>query len=162
MPPPLLIDTSAIDLDRVEFDRQRIYEILPHRHEFQLLDGVCYLNGPRQELIAYCDVRVDAWWVRAHIPGRPLMPGVLMLEAAAQTASVGVAVLDIRDFNSRGFLGFGGVDGCKFRDAVVPPARLYILCKGVENRARRIVSVTQGLVNGRIVFEATITGIAMG
>lgn len=163
MPPPLLCDPSEIDFDRVLLPRRAIYDqFLPHRHEFMLVDRVC-LHDPVRALVAsVCDVRADAWWVRGHVPRRPLMPGVLMLEAAAQTATINIALQDPEAYRAKGFMGFGGVEDCKFRDAVVPPAQLRILCVGIENRPRRFACVTQGLIEGRLVFEAKITGVVMG
>jgi 3-hydroxyacyl-[acyl-carrier-protein] dehydratase len=56
-------------------------------------------------------------------------------------------------------MGFGGLENVKFRGAVVPPARMYILIKGVEIRPRRTVCDTQGIVDGKLVFEARVTGM---
>lgn len=158
MPPPLLIDLDNVDLDRVEVSRERIYaELLPHRFEFMVLDGVALVDHEHMGLVAYADIREDSWWVRGHVPGRPLLPGVLMLEMAAQAAALGARLLA----NHEGFIGFGGVEGCKFRDTVTPPARLYLLAMGDEYRARRIVSRTQGVCEGKLVFEARVTGVTI-
>ncbi|MDO8632733.1 MAG: 3-hydroxyacyl-ACP dehydratase FabZ family protein [Phycisphaerales bacterium] len=156
MPPPLLIDLATLDLTRTALAKHQIYNLLPHRHEFQLLDGVCMYDVPAERIVTYVEVKPDDWWVRAHVEGRPLLPGVLMLEMAAQTSAV-LAKLAGND----AFMGFGGVERCKFREMVVPPARLYILCTGVNYRARRIVSDAQGVVDGRLVFEAQITGLTI-
>ncbi len=157
MPPALLIDLSELDLSRVVLTREQIYEHLPHRFEFMLLDGVCMLDREGKRLVAYADIGPQDWWVRGHVPGRPLVPGVLMLEMAAHTSAVAAKVLAATD----GFIGLGGVEECKFRDTVVPPARLYILCVGQALRTRRIVSSTQGVVDGRLIFEAKITGFTL-
>lgn len=158
MPPPLLVDLSKVDLDCVALSREQIYEkYLPHRFEFSLLDGVCAFDHDAGTVVAFIDIRADAWWIRGHVPGRPLLPGVLMLEAAAQASAVAATVL--RDH--KGFLGFGGVDNCKFRDTVTPPSRLYLLCALSDYRPRRIISKNQGVVDGRLVFEADITGLTL-
>jgi len=157
MPPPLLIDLSNVDLESACLSKTDIYRRLPHRFEFQLLDGICTADHPGGGGIAFADIRSDDWWVRGHVEGRPLLPGVLMLEMAGQTAAALAAFGGHQD----AFIAFGGVDRCKFRDSVVPPARLHILCVLVENRARRIIAQTQGVVDGRVVFEARITGMAM-
>jgi 3-hydroxyacyl-[acyl-carrier-protein] dehydratase len=156
MPPPLLIDIRQIDLDRVLYTREQIYARLPQAHEFAQLDGVCYLDLERGEGIAFRDLRSDEWWCRAHLPGNPIFPGVLQLESAAQVAAFFTKYLG----GYEGFVAFGGVDKCKFREAVIPPARIYYLCKKVEDRPRRVVCETQGVVQGAIVFEAVITGLA--
>lgn len=157
MPPPLLIDLDRVDTDRVVLNRTQIYELLPHRFEFMLLDGVCLADTERRECVAFSDVRPDDWWVRGHVPGRPLLPGVLMLEMAAQASAVAAKL--VAGYSS--FIGFGGIEACKFRETVVPPARIYFLCVGTDYRTRRITSNTQGVVNGRLVFEGRITGLTL-
>lgn len=156
MPPPLLIDLQQLDLDRVCLTKDEIYELLPHRFEFRLLDGVCMVDLEGQRIVAYADIRSEDWWVRGHVPDRPLLPGVLMLEMAAHASAI-LAKLQGNDT----FIGFGGVDDCKFRETVVPPARLFILGVGVDYRPRRIVSDTQGVMDGKLVFEARITGLTI-
>jgi 3-hydroxyacyl-[acyl-carrier-protein] dehydratase len=157
MPPPLLFDLAGVDLNRTILSREQIYELLPHRFEFMLLSGVCYLDRQNLRAVAFADIRADAWWVRGHVPGRPLLPGVVMLEMAAQTAAVTAKSLA----EHQGFLGYGGVEDCKFREVVTPPARLYILCTGKDYRPRRIISQTQGVCDGKMVFEAQITGVTI-
>jgi len=156
MPPPLLIDLEQIDLDRVCLTKDEVYQRLPHRFEFRVLDGVCMVDAQGRRIVAYADIRPDDWWVRGHVPSRPLLPGVLMLEMAAQACAVLAKTL-----GSDAFIGFGGVENCKFRETVAPPARLYILGVGVEHRARRIISDTQGVVNRKLIFEARVTGLPL-
>lgn len=157
MPPPLLFDIQGVDLVCEVLTASRLYELLPQRHEFALLNGACHVDVEQREMVAYADVRMDDWWVRGHVPGRPLLPGVLMLEMAAQSAGALARLVG----GGTDFIGFGGVEDCKFRDAVVPPARLHILCKGVDYRPRRIVCDTQGVIDGRLIFEARIVGVVM-
>ena len=80
-----------------------------------------------------------------------------MLEMAAQASAVLAKLGGYHDV----FIGFGGVDRCKFREVVVPPARLYFLVAGIEHRPRRIKSAAQGVVEGKLVFEATTTGMVI-
>lgn len=91
------------------------------------------------------------------ISRRPLLPGVIMIEAAAQLASYYVKTV----VKWEGFIGFGGVEDCKFRQQVEPGCRLYLLAKHIHTRHRRFTSHMQGLVNGQVVFEATIIGVVM-
>lgn len=158
MPPPLLFDLDEIDLSQIVLTKERIYELLPHRKEFTLLDGAFHVDLEGERLLAFHDVKPDAWWVKGHVPGSPLLPGVLMLEMAAHCSAVLAQLL--RD-DLKMFIGFGGVDACKFREVVAPPARLYLLCQLTENRLRRVMALTQGVVNGVLAFEATITGLRM-
>jgi len=150
-----LIDLSTIDLNKLIVSKEQIYQYLPHRYEFMQVDGIIHIDPERQEAVGLREVRTDEFWVRGHIPGRPIMPGVLMLETAAQLASY----LSYRVRPDDRFMGFGGLENVKFRGAVVPPARMYILIKGVEIRPRRTVCDTQGIVDGKLVFEARVTGM---
>lgn len=155
MAPPLLVDLTKIDLGRVVIPLEEIRQYNPHRYEMEQLSGVIHLDTSAGQIVAFKDVRNDEFWVRGHIPGRPLLPGVLMIEAAAQMCSLYYK----RVQNDPRFLGFGGVDGVKFRGQVVPGERLLLLGQAVEIRSRRAVFDTQAVVSGRLVFEGRITGM---
>ena len=151
MPPPFILDLSKVDPDRVLYSREDIYGKLPQ------LDAVCYYDPEEKTAAAVRRVREDEWWTRGHVPGRPIFPGVLMLEAVAQLAAYACKYLH----GFEGMIAYGGVDRCKFREAVIPPTRLLLLSREVENRSRRIVCDTQAIVDGTLVFEATVTGLAL-
>jgi len=155
MAPPLLVDLTKIDLGRIVIPIEAIREANPHRFEMEQLTGVIHFDAAAGEIVAVKDVRPDEFWVRGHIPGRPLLPGVLMIEAAAQMCSVYYKLVQ----KDPRFLGFGGVDGVKFRGQVVPGDRLILLGKAVEIRNRRAVFDTQGVVGDRLVYEGRITGM---
>ena len=157
MPPPMLLDLNTIDLTRVLVTREQIYERLPHRYEFMQLDAIIHLDVKEQIAVGYRDIRSDEWWVKGHIPGRPLFPGVLMVESAAHLASF-VSFMVLPNVK---FLGFGGIDNTKFREAVSPPARLYLVCKANEIKPRRTICTVQGFTDGRMAFETQITGLPM-
>ena len=155
MPPKPLYEPSLIDQSRVEFPRREIYRVCPHRYEFQQLDGIFFIDPKTTIMAGYRDVRDDEFWVRGHIPGRPIFPGVLMIETAAHLVSYQA----MRMFPNKGFLGFGGVDKVKFRGTVVPGQRIILVASMVEGRARRCVGASQAFVNGSMVFEGVITGM---
>ena len=157
MPPPFLVDLSQLDLTAVCLTREQIYGLLPHRYEFMLLDGVCFVDKAARRIVGFAELEPGDWWCRGHIPGRTLLPGVLMLEMAAQLAATLAKLSGGYDT----FIAFGGVDQCKFREPLVPPTRLYIISTGLEHRARRIRSATQGVADGKLIFEATVTGLTM-
>jgi 3-hydroxyacyl-[acyl-carrier-protein] dehydratase len=120
------------------------------------LDGLVALDVPNQVAVALRIVRPDEFWVRGHIPGRPLLPGVLMIETAAQLA----AYLTMRIMPESGrFWGFGGVEDVKFRMAVSPPARMYFILKSVEVRPRRCTADVQAIVDGKLAFEGRVIGM---
>lgn len=155
MPPAAILDPTTLDYSRLVADRETIKKLIPHRHEFQLLEGVVHCDREQLLCAGFHDVRADAWWARGHIPDRPLFPGVLMIEVAAQMASF------LRSFvmQQPGFLGFVGAENVKFRGTVEPPSRFTIIGRGVEVRARRTVCETQGFVGATMVFEGRVIGM---
>jgi 3-hydroxyacyl-[acyl-carrier-protein] dehydratase len=157
MPPPPILDPSQIDLTRLIAGPEQIEQANPHRHEFRLLDGVVHLDQATAVYAGFHDIRPGAFWVRGHIPGRPLFPGVLMIEAAAQLASYLHYVI----FPRTEFLGFIGVDAVKFRGVVQPPCRFVIVGRGKVMKPRRMVCDSQGFVDGKMVFEGEISGMTV-
>jgi len=155
MPPQLIFDISGIDLSKDVYDQEAVRECNPHRGDIEMLNGVVYVDQERHCLIGYKDVRTDEFWVKGHIPGRPLLPGVMMIEAAAQLASFYAA----KFIGWKGFVGFGGVEDCRFRQQVVPPARMYLLGQQIWMRHGRLYCGIQGIIDGNIVFECKIIGL---
>ena len=155
MPRAAFLDVSELDLSHVIANRKGIEKVNPHRHEFALLDAVVLLDKDKGLIAGYRDCRSDEFWVRGHIPGRPIFPGALMIETAAQLVSYYV----MKTSPGNGFLGFGGVDDVKFRGSVTPGQRVVMLGKMVEMRPRRCVGATQAFVDGKMVYEGLITGM---
>lgn len=155
MAPTFLFDLSSIDLNKVIIPIEEIRKVIPQRHEFELLSGIVY-EAP-ELAIGFKDITTEEFWVRGHIPGRPLMPGVLMIECAAQLC----AYVTMKRQPEMGFVGFAKCDGVKFRGTVVPPGRLYMIAQIVEINRRRAIATCQGVSNGELVFEATITGMSV-
>jgi len=154
MPPQLLYDISGIDLNHVLYDQEAIRQVNPQRGDMEHLNAVVWIDEQNHRLIGYKDVREDEFWVPGHIPGRPLLPGVIMIEAAAQLAAFHTAKV----IKWEGFIGFGGAEGIRFRQPVKPGCRLYLILAMLSNRHRRIECAVQGMVDGAQVFEATIIG----
>jgi len=155
MAPPLLFDLSKIDLEKTVFDRSAIAEVNPQSHEMAQLDGIIWHDRPKLLVLGYKDVTETEFWVRGHIPGRPIMPAVIMVEAAAQLASFFMK----RIYGLKGFIGFSGIDKTKFREAIVPGDRLYLLGHISKVRSRQFSADVQGLVNGKLAFDTTVTGM---
>ena len=154
MPPQLLYDISGIDLNAIAFDQDAIRECNPQRGDMEHLNAIVYADGSQGKILGYKDVRADEFWVPGHIPGRPLLPGVIMIEAGAQLAS-----FYTRKFVGwKGFIGFGGAEDIRFRQPVAPGCRMYLIGLKLWERHRRVCCKVQGIVNGNQVFEASILG----
>ncbi len=156
MPPQPYLDISQLDMNNILVDKDGIYDVLPHRYEFARLDAIVHQDTKDGLMVGYHDLTDDEFWVRGHIPGRPIFPGVMMVETAAQL--VCYYVMATSEAQS-GFLGFGGVDGVKFRGSVSPGQRVILVGKMLEIRPRRCKGAVQGFVDGRMVFEGEITGM---
>ncbi|MEM6392095.1 MAG: 3-hydroxyacyl-ACP dehydratase FabZ family protein [Planctomycetota bacterium] len=156
-PSALLFDISNACFDTPLLSIEQIEAINPHRGNMRLLDGVAYESDDRTDLVAYKEIGDDEFWCDGHIPGRPIFPGVLMIETAAQCASL--QAQRIMHDHAFGFIGFVGVNNVKFRGQVVPGDRLVMLSKAIEAKPRRCKTLAQGLVDGRVVFEGQITGM---
>ncbi|MBT3278325.1 MAG: beta-hydroxyacyl-ACP dehydratase [Phycisphaerales bacterium] len=156
MPPKQILDLSMLDDTNIISDREEIYgKYLPHRFEFERLDAIIYNNTEEHTIAGYRDLPDDEFWIRGHIPGRPIFPGVMMIETAAQLVSYAVMTSE----NKEGFLGFAAVDEVKFRGSVAPGQRIMMVGKMIDIRARRCVGYTQAYVEGKMVYEGKITGM---
>jgi 3-hydroxyacyl-[acyl-carrier-protein] dehydratase len=160
MPPPLFFDLSQIDLEaKPIFDKEAICSVNPQRYEMQQLDGILWYDKEKNQILGYKDITKDEFWIRGHIPGRPLMPGVIMVEAAAQLASFFMKQI----FQEPGFIGFAGIEYAKFRSLIEPGQRLYLLGLVTKYRRKKRTSLVttdvQGVVEGNLVFEASVSGM---
>jgi 3-hydroxyacyl-[acyl-carrier-protein] dehydratase len=156
MPPPLLFDLSQIDLNAAPlFDKEAICKVNPQRFEMQQLDGILWYDKEKRLILGYKDVTENEFWIRGHIPGRPLMPGVIMVEAAAQLSSFFVKQI----LGLEGFIGFAGIEGAKFRSIVEPGNRILLLGKFTKFKRKKYTCSVQGVVDGTMVFEAVVSGL---
>ena len=157
MPSALLADISTIDANTIILDKEKIRSLIPHRYEMEQIDAVLKFDKDNRLIVGLKNVQADEFWVRGHIPGRPLLPGVLMIESSAQLASILSRLMGISPGDK--FIGFSGIDKVKFRGTVVPGDKLIIIIKCTDLNNRRAIFETQGVTNGKLVFEGTITGM---
>ena len=143
MPPPNI----STPLGRTEIEA-----ILPHREPFLLIDEVLELE-PGKRVVARKTVRADEWYLAGHFPGRPVMPGVLIVEAMAQTGAVAV----LSDEENRGKMAlFAGIDNVRFKRIVEPGDELELTCELERVRG----PIGRGAASARVDGELAARGNA--
>ena len=158
MPPPLLIDPSTIPMLSLLADKESVRKANPQRFEMEHLDGILLLDPIKQIIVGFKDVREDEFWVRGHMPGYPLLPGVLMCESAAQLSSYYCVATNQTNGD---FVGFGGMEEVRFRQPVRIGQRLNLVGKALKLTRRQVVFNVQGFVDSTLVFHGNIIGIAL-
>jgi 3-hydroxyacyl-[acyl-carrier-protein] dehydratase len=134
-------------------DRAAIEAILPHREPFLLIDEVLELE-PGERVLARKRVREDEWYLRGHFPGRPVMPGVLIVEAMAQTGAVAV----LSEEENRGRLAlFAGIDDTRFKRIVEPGDELELECTLEQVRGPVGKGKASATVDGQLAARGTLT-----
>lgn len=158
MPPPLILDPATVDLTHVVANLEQIRAVNPQRFEMEAITAVVQLDPVKKMIVGYTDVKDDSFWVRGHMPGFPLMPGVMLCEAAAQLCSYYVMTQKCFDAD---FVGLGGLDNVRFRGIVRPGDRIVFVAQMTKERKFIAECTIQGFVGGKMVFEATVQGIPL-
>ena len=153
----LILDFDALDLSQTIVERSELYETLKQRGRFELLDGVLHHDIEGNLIVGYAKVEHGAWWAEDHIPGRPLFPGALMIEAGAQLASFDFARRAAE--NADKFVGFGGLNGTRFRRIVEPDCRMILAAKSLRVRSRMFTYEVQAYVDRELVFHTEVIGV---
>ncbi len=155
----LLVDLSTLDLETVVSDSAALRSQLAQRGTFDMVDAVVHRDAEEGLIVGYKDVLASDWWASDHIPGRPLFPGVMMIEAVAQLCSYDFMVNHPTD--EERFIGFGGVNETRFRGTVEPDGRLYLIGKPHRLRMKMFTYLAQAVFNGKLVMETQILGVAL-
>jgi 3-hydroxyacyl-[acyl-carrier-protein] dehydratase len=133
--------------------RTEIEAILPHREPFLLIDEVLELD-PGRKVVARKSVRADEWYLAGHFPGRPVMPGVLIVEAMAQTGAVAV----LSEVENRGKMAlFAGIDNVRFKRIVEPGDELELTCELERVRGPIGRGAATARVDGELAARGTLT-----
>jgi 3-hydroxyacyl-[acyl-carrier-protein] dehydratase len=153
----LICDVSTIDFENVIAGIDEIRKYNPQRFEMEQLTAIVYEDTERNICAGYKDITSEEFWVKGHMPNMPLMPGVIMLEAAAQLSSFYV---QRHNLLGASIVGFGGLEDVRFREPVIPGDRLILLSQLTKVRSNRmLVSRFQGVVKESVVVEGVLKGI---
>ena len=159
MPTAPLIDFDRIDLSAPIVSMDEVRKVCKQRGEMEMLDGILHFDLESDFAVGFKEVRSDDWWAPVHIPGRPIFPGTLMIEGAAQLATF--HFIHRRPDLEGVFVGFGGVNNTRFRAAVEPDCRLILAARCDRMRSRMFTYKTQGFVDRTLVFESEVMGVVV-
>ena len=140
-------------------DSQRIQEIIPHRDPFLLVDRVTELDPEEISIVAQKDITKDEPFLEGHFPGNPIMPGVLIIEALAQTGLICLFELKLIDPGAEFF--FTGIEQVKFRRPVVPGDLLELRVKLLKNKRTLWKFEGRAFAGGQIAAEGLFTAYAI-
>lgn len=159
MASPPILDLDTLDLAEEALSKEKILELNAQRDEWEQLDRLVLLDLEEGLAVGIKHQGPDEFWTRGHIPGRPIMPGVLKIEMAAQVSSL---VYHLKfDPEGEKFFGFAGVDKVKFRGTVEPGNDLVMVVRAKALRSRMAIFEAQGFVDGKLVFEGEVSGIVL-
>jgi beta-hydroxyacyl-ACP dehydratase FabZ len=147
--------TVSAPENRVIYNVTEIMKFLPHRYPFLLVDRIVEIDPPNR-IVGLKNVTMNEEFFQGHFPGAPVMPGVLILEAMAQTAGV----LFSRDLpeeeRNKKLLFFTGIEHAKFRRPVVPGDQLRLELEFLNRRNKFGKLAGRALVEGKLVAEAEV------
>src|SRR5688572_29735099 len=155
----LIIDLAKIDFSRIISGPEEIRRYNPQRFAMEQLSAIVYESAAEGVCVGYKDTSASDFWVPGHMPELPIMPGVIMCEAAAQLSSYYVQKYDLLGAD---MVGLGALEDVKFRDIVRPGDRLIVVAKQIQLRRGAMINCRfQCFVGENLVCGGKIKGVAL-
>jgi 3-hydroxyacyl-[acyl-carrier-protein] dehydratase len=152
------LDPRSLDLTRRVADIDAIRAANPHRFEMEMLTAITHVDPAKHFVVGFKDLGDAEFWARGHMPGFPLLPGVLMCEAAAQLCGYYSTSQGI----SQGkLMGLGGIEWAKFKRMVRPGDRLVLVGHGLKVDRRLMRFHVRGYVGADLAFETVVVGVPL-
>ncbi len=152
-----LCDPLAYAESPLLFDLAGVQARIPQRDAMGLLHGILAFDLDTAFAVGVHHALATDFWVAGHLPGRPLMPGVVMVEVSAQLCAWVASYTMPLDPGH--FFGFAGIDDARFRGQVLPGDTLLVAVRALRQRRSFATFATQAWVAGNLVYESTITGV---
>ncbi len=153
------IDLTAFDYDNPVVGLEAIRAVNPQRFEFEMLTGIVHVDTAQHLVVGFKDLTEDEFWVRGHMPGYPVLPGVLMCEAAAQLCGYYIAKY-VAGIGA--MIGLAGIDEARFHRPVRPGKRLVMVGTGIKIHRRLTRFRVVGTVGTEKAFEVIVAGLSLG
>jgi 3-hydroxyacyl-[acyl-carrier-protein] dehydratase len=153
-------DVTTLDFSKPVAGIEQIRATIPHRFEMELLTGIVYLDPARKLIVGYKDLTRNDFWVRGHMPNYPLLPGVLMCEAAAQLCCYYSISQKVNEPDI--VMALGGIEETRFLRPVRPGERLVLVGHGVKVHRRMTKFHTVGYVGAEKTFVTRVIGVPIG
>jgi 3-hydroxyacyl-[acyl-carrier-protein] dehydratase len=140
---------------------EEIIQQLPHRYPFLLIDKIIKLKK-NESVIGIKNVSINEPFFTGHFPGKPIMPGVLIIESMAQTSAILVIKsLEINNSNQNKVVYFMSIDKVKFRKPVIPGDQLHLNVQFIQNRGNVWKFRAKGEVDNQVVAEANFSAMIL-
>lgn len=152
-----LVDLASLNLTEDVMSEEELRSLIIHDYEFRLIDGVCHLDLEEGVVVGYKDWDENAWWARGHVPGRPILPGILMIEGAAQVATI--LMKHTQPAWEGKFVGMTGIDRARFRRVVTPPVRVHYVAKVGVHSTRIAKYPCECYAGTELAFDMLLLGM---
>lgn len=153
-----IVSFNDFDENQLVADVAEVEKHIPHRHQMRLIDGILFECAETMRCVGVRTVRDDEFWVSGHFPGKPIMPGIVACECAAQVSAYYASKFKLFG----GVMGLGSLDSVKFRGPIRPGDRLILMIARERFRKNMLFkSQFQIFVNQTLVTEGIIKGVPL-